>query len=166
MAEEPRAERTVFVDTGYLLALERRTDENHRRALVHWRSLRGRGLPRLLTTTSVFDEVITYLNSHGLHASAVKTGKRLLGSPSVELVRVGDGLFRAAFDLLEDRPDKRYSLTDCVSFVLMRERGISLALSFDRHLRDFPANLGVRREAFAGEPIERATSFQTGCPPR
>jgi uncharacterized protein len=143
VAEEPRAERDVFVDTGYLLALERRTDENHRRALGHWRSLRGRGLPRLVTSTYVFDEVVTYLNSRGLHASAVKTGKRLLGSPSVELVHVGDALFRVAFNLLEGRPDKRYSLTDCVSFVLMRERGISVALAFDRHFE---------QEGFAREP--------------
>jgi uncharacterized protein len=143
VAEQPLAERTVFVDTGYLLALERRTDENHRRALGHWRSLRGQGLPRLVTSTYVFDETVTYLNSRGLHASAVKTGKRLLGSPSVELVRVGDGLFRAAFDLLEGRPDKRYSLTDCVSFVLMRERGISTALAFDRHFE---------QEGFVTEP--------------
>jgi predicted nucleic acid-binding protein len=105
VAEGPSGEHSIFVDTGYLLALERRTDENHRRALGHWRSLRGRGLPRLVTTTYVFDEVVTYLNSRGLHASAVKTGRRLLESPSVELVRVGDRLFRAAFDLLERRPD-------------------------------------------------------------
>jgi hypothetical protein len=73
--------------------------------------LRGRGLPRLVTTTYDFDEVVTYLNSRGLHTSAVKTGKRLLGSRSVELGRVGDRL----------------------SFTLMRERGISVALAFDRH---------------------------------
>jgi uncharacterized protein len=145
VAEQPRAERAVFVDTGYLLALERRTDENHRRALGHWRAFRGRALPRLVTTTYVFDEVVTYLNSRGLHVSAVKTGKRLLGSPSVELVRVSDGLFRAAFDLLERRPDKRYSLTDCVSFALMCERGISVALSFDRHFD---------QEGFVREPQE------------
>ena len=133
MAEGPRAEHAAFVDTGYLLALERRTDENHRRALGHWRSLRGRRLPRLVTTTYVFDEVVMYLNSRGLHDSAVKTGRRLLGSPSVELAGVDDALFRAAFDLLGRRADKRYSLTDCVSFLLMRERGISVALAFDRH---------------------------------
>jgi len=144
VAEGPTAERGAFVDTGYLLALERRNDENHRRALGHWRSMRGRGMPRLVTTTYVFDEVVTYLNSRGLHASAVKTGRRLLGSPSVELVHVGDELFRAAFDLLERRPDKRYSLTDCVSFVLMSERGISVAFAFDRHFE---------QEGFVREPL-------------
>jgi predicted nucleic acid-binding protein len=143
VAEGPRGEHTVFVDTGYLLALESRTDENHRRALGHWSALRGRGLPRLVTTTYVFDEVVSYLNSRGLHASAVKTGRRLLGSPSVELAGVDDALFRAAFDLLQGRPDKRYSLTDCVSFLLMRERGISVTLAFDRHFE---------QEGFVMEP--------------
>ena len=100
-------------------------------------------MPRLVTTTYVFDEVVTYLNSRSLHASAVKTGRRLLGSSSVELVRVDDALFRAAFELLQRRPDKRYSLTDCVSFLLMRERGISVALAFDRHFE---------QESFVMEP--------------
>jgi predicted nucleic acid-binding protein len=135
--------REVFLDTGYLLALERRTDQNHPRAREHWRSLREGDLPRLVTTIYVFDETVTYLNSRGLHASAVKVGGRLLASPSVELVQVGENLFRGAFDLLGQRPDKRYSLTDCVSFVLMRERGISTALAFDRHFE---------QEGFAREP--------------
>jgi predicted nucleic acid-binding protein len=143
VAEGSSVGHSVFVDTGYLLALERRTDENHRRALEHWRSLRGQGLPRLVTSTYVFDEVVTYLNSRGLHTSAVKMGKRLLESSSVELVRVGDDIFHAAFGLFEERPDKRYSLTDCVSFVLMRERGISVALAFDRHFE---------QEGFVREP--------------
>ena len=90
-------------------------------------------MPRLVSTTYVFDETVTYLNSRGLHASAVKVSGRLLASPSVELLHVGENLFRKAFDLLEGRPDKRYSLTDCASFVMMRERGISTAFAFDRH---------------------------------
>ena len=127
--------REVFVATGYLLALERSTDQNHPQALEHWRSLREGEVPRLVSTTYVFDETITYLNARGLHASAVKVGKRLLTSPSVELVHVGENLFRKAFGLLEQRPDKRYSLTDCVSFVVMRERGISVAFAFDKHFK-------------------------------
>jgi predicted nucleic acid-binding protein len=133
----------VFLDTGYLLALELRKDENHPAALSHWRSARQGGLPRLVTTTWVFDEVLTYLNSRGLHASAVKVGRRLLESPSVELTQVGKGLFRGAFGLFGWRPDKRYSLTDCVSFVVMRERGLDTAFAFDRHFE---------QEGFVREP--------------
>jgi predicted nucleic acid-binding protein len=133
----------VFLDTGYLLALELRADQNHRVALEHWRFLKEGGMPRLASTTYVFDETVTYLNSRGLHASAVKVGRRLLASPSLELVHVGEDLFREAFGLLERRPDKRYSLTDCASFVLMRERGIATALAFDGHFE---------QEGFVREP--------------
>lgn len=147
MAEGPAGSaagfREVFLDTGYLLALERRTDRNHGPALEHWRSLRGSGLPRLVSTTYVFDETVTYLNSRGLHASAVKVGERLMASPSVEMIHVGEDLFREAFDLFRDRPDKRYSLTDCASFLVMRERKIATAFAFDRHFE---------QEGFAREP--------------
>jgi predicted nucleic acid-binding protein len=39
----------------------------------------------------------------------------------------------AAMTLLEERPDKTYSLCDAVSFLLMRQRGITDALTTDRH---------------------------------
>lgn len=123
----------VFLDTGYLLALERRTDDNHHKALDHWRSRKQEGLPRLVCTTYVFDECITYLASRGLHASAVKVGHRLLESGSVELVHVSEDLFYRGFELFESRPDKRYSLTDCISFCVMRDRGIMRAFAFDEH---------------------------------
>lgn len=135
----------VFIDTGYLLALERRSDENHEVALAHWRARKEERLPGLISTTYVFDEVVTYLNARGLHASAVKVGNRLIESPSVELVHVDGALFHAAFDLFSERPDKGYSLTDCVSFVLMREREITNAFAFDRHFE---------QEGFTREPPE------------
>lgn len=62
----PSGAREVFVDTGYLLALERRNDQNHPQALEHWRSLREGETPRLVSTTYVFDETVTYLNSRRL----------------------------------------------------------------------------------------------------
>lgn len=54
----------VFLDTGYVLALELSNDQNHRIAVKHWRSLR-RKLPPLVTTSYVFDEVVTYFNGRG-----------------------------------------------------------------------------------------------------
>jgi len=49
----------VFLDTGYVLALELSNDQNHRAAVRHWRSLRKR-LPSLVITSYVFDEVVIY----------------------------------------------------------------------------------------------------------
>jgi len=57
----------------------------------------------------------------------------LLGNPHVEVVWVDEALHQSALALLQQRLDKPYSLCDAVSFVLMRERGISDALTTDNH---------------------------------
>ena len=124
--------KTVFLDTGYVLALELTNDQNHRAALKHWRSLRKR-LPLLVTTSYVFDEVVTYFNSRGHHAKAVEVGQRLLMSPSVQLIQVDEELFREGWRYFQQHQDKDYSLTDCISFVVMRRFKIETAFAFDQH---------------------------------
>ena len=122
----------VFLDTGYLIAIDSANDQHHAAAVAHWRDL-VRSSPQLVTTGFVLDEVITFFISRGRHAKAVEIAERLLNSPSVRLVHVDGELFRAAFEYLKKRPDKRFSLTDCVSFVLMARLGIRKALAFDAH---------------------------------
>jgi predicted nucleic acid-binding protein len=122
----------VFLDTGYVLALELSNDQNHRIAAKHWRSLRKR-LPPLVTTSYVFDEVVTYFNSRRHHAKAVEIGNRLLTSPSVQFVRVDERLFNEGWAYFQLHKDKDYSLTDCISFVVMKELGIETAFAFDQH---------------------------------
>jgi len=58
---------------------------------------------------------------------------QLLTDGEVEMIWVDEGLHRQALDLLFARSDKTYSLCDAVSFVLMRERGETEALTTDRH---------------------------------
>ncbi len=57
----------------------------------------------------------------------------LVDTPDIEVVWVSEQLHREAMQLLQDRQDKTYSLCDAVSFVLMRQRGISESLTTDRH---------------------------------
>lgn len=57
----------------------------------------------------------------------------LLESPSVTLVHVNELLLQRGWEYFQKHADKSYSLTDCVSFVVMGERGISRALAFDKH---------------------------------
>lgn len=83
---------SVFLDTGYLLALELKQDQHHAAALQHWRRVQS-ALPALVTTTYVFDEVVTFFNSRGHHSKAVEVGIRLMRSPSVQLVHVDAALF-------------------------------------------------------------------------
>ncbi len=122
----------VFLDTGYLLALELSNDVNHRAAQAHWQHL-VTALPPLVTTSYVFDEAVTFFNSRGHHQKAVQVGDSLLRSSSVQLVHVDEILFHKGWTLFQQHQDKRFSLTDCVSFVVMRERGITTAFTFDRH---------------------------------
>lgn len=57
----------------------------------------------------------------------------LLNDPSIERVWVDEAIARRAIALLEARPDKAYSLCDAISFVVMRDRNITEALTLDHH---------------------------------
>ncbi|NJN47144.1 MAG: type II toxin-antitoxin system VapC family toxin [Candidatus Competibacteraceae bacterium] len=124
--------RPVFIDTGYLLALEFANDQNHAVAKSHWQALLD-ALPTLITTSYVFDETVTFFNSRGYHAKAVEVGNTLLTSPSVHLIQVDEPLFQQGWKLFQQYQDKRYSLTDCISFATMLNQGIDDAMTFDRH---------------------------------
>jgi len=63
----------------------------------------------------------------------VKIGNDLLTASRIQIVHVGEPLFYEAWDYFAQHADKTYSLTDCISFVLMAGLAISQALTFDRH---------------------------------
>ena len=123
--------KAVLIDTNYLVALELATEQNHQAAVRHWQNLGGR-LPPLVTTTDIFDEVMTFFNSRGQHFRAVKVGNSLRSS-FVELVHVDEPLFDAGWAYFVQHADKQYSLTDCISFVLMAQRRMTSAFTFDHH---------------------------------
>jgi predicted nucleic acid-binding protein len=87
--------RRVFLDTSYLIALEAGDDQHHEAASVHWQNL-SRSLPLLVTTSYVFDEVVTFFNSRSRRAKAVEIGNLLLESPSVNLVHIDEALLQEA----------------------------------------------------------------------
>ena len=122
----------VFLDTGYLLALELKQDQHHVTALQHWRQVQN-ALPAFVTTTYVFDEVVTFFNSRGYHSKAVEVGTRLVRSPSVQLVHVDATLFHVGWTYFQQYHDKQFSLTDCISFAVMHQFGITTAFTFDHH---------------------------------
>ncbi len=124
---------SVFVDTSYWLALELGNDQNHQIAITHWQGILP-ALPPLVTTSYVLDEVVTFFNSRGYHAKAVQVGSSLLHSASVPFIHVDEALFYEGWTYFQRHADKRYSLTDCVSFTVMQKLGIGVAFTFDKHL--------------------------------
>jgi predicted nucleic acid-binding protein len=121
-----------FLDASYIIALELFDDQNHQLALQHWRSLDRKNL-KLVTTSYICDEVVNFFNSRYLHAKAVEIGERLLTSPSVQFIQVDEDLFTEGRRLFRQYDDKSYSLTDCISFAIMKRLNINNSLTFDRH---------------------------------
>lgn len=79
------------------------------------------------------DEVVTFFNSRDRHAKAVEVGNRLLQSSLIQFIHVDSNLFYQSWNYFVQRPDKSYSLTDCISFLVMQQLGIQAALTFDQH---------------------------------
>jgi predicted nucleic acid-binding protein len=125
---------SLFVDTGYLIALEAADDQNHFVATRHWKRLL-KSQPSLITSTYIFDELVTFLNSRNRHAKAVQIGSRLLSSTSIQVIHVDEALFYDGWTFFQKHSDKSYSLTDCISFLLMKRLKIEAVLSFDRHFK-------------------------------
>ena len=123
----------VFIDSSYLFALINKRDQWHATA-ARWRTrVVAAGLRRV---TAQFDlvEFADGLAETPFRSQAAAAVAALQESAIVEIVPTGT-LFDAAFALYRARPDKAWSLTDCASFVAMRERGLSAALTSDRHFR-------------------------------
>ena len=122
----------LFLDTSYLIAVESSDDQHHKAAAAHWRSLL-KSPRRLVTSSYVLVEVVTLLNNRRSHSKAVELGNNLLSSRLFNVVHENEELFYEAWHYFQKYKDKRYSLTDCVSFVLMKKLGIEEALTFDKH---------------------------------
>jgi predicted nucleic acid-binding protein len=124
--------KPVFADTVYWVALIHPNDEWRGPALTAT-SLRSDAL--LVTTDSVLIEVLNFFAEHGEEARlrTVLAVEALLTNAQTEVVPQTHENFLAGLALYKARADKGYSLTDCISMTVMRERSINEVLTHDRH---------------------------------
>jgi len=121
--------KPVFADTGFFLALINPRDQYHRSA-VHWgASLRG----PLITTEWVMVEFANGISSSRHRAHFVKILERLRSQSDSVVVQSTPSLFNQGCDIYSARPDKGWSLTDCISFTVMERESLTEALTGDRH---------------------------------
>ena len=126
----------ILVDSGAWYALSDPRDRNAGLAATAWRRVRNGEFGRAVATDYVLDETYTLLRMRlGVHAVS-GFRDRLARSGNVRVVRVSERDFEEALDLMIAHEDKRWSLTDCTSFVLMRQLVIESAFSFDHHFRE------------------------------
>lgn len=106
----------------------------HARAAAVMRQWQAEGA-RVVTTNYVLAELVALFNNplRMPHAHQVRIIESIKTAPWVQVVHIDPTLDEQAWTLLKTRADKDWSLVDCASFVVMRHRGISEALTTDRH---------------------------------
>lgn len=117
----------VFLDTSYIVALINQNDQYHKQAL---------GLSEkyeyepLITTNVILIEIGNAL-SRKYRQQAIDIIQAIRSSDEVILVELDSILLEKAFDMYKQYEDKTWGMVDCISFIVMNEKGIREALSFD-----------------------------------
>jgi uncharacterized protein len=120
----------TFADTFYWVALIHRKDASHQVVLNFSRGFRS----LLVTTDEVLTEVLAFCSAEeALRKDAGRAVRRILSAAGVRVIPQSRQSFLDGLDLYEARPDKGYSLADCISMQAMRREGISDVLTNDRH---------------------------------
>ncbi len=124
--------RAVFADTSYFIALLSQADALHDRALKRATALAAKRTP-IVTSEAVLIETLDGFARFQHRSIAAELLSELEQDTDVEIVPTSTERFRAAFELYRQRANKSWGMTDCISFVIMRERKIKQALTADRH---------------------------------
>jgi len=119
----------VFADTVFLIAYFNRRDHLHEMAERAVEDIED----AMLTTEFVLLEFADACAGRDLRGLFQAAHESLRASYNVEIVGLSSQLFDRGCRLYRSRPDKDWSLTDCTSFVVMEERGLSEALTADHH---------------------------------
>jgi predicted nucleic acid-binding protein len=122
----------IFADTFYWLALLNPRDDWHQRALEETRTHPNR---YLIVTDGILDKVLNYASTRGslMRYKALMLCTRLIQDPNIEVVPYTPELRASGLELYGQRADKAYSLTDCISMVVMKQMGIDQVLTHDHH---------------------------------
>jgi predicted nucleic acid-binding protein len=123
--------KAVFADTFYWVALTNPADARYQDASSIDDTLTG---ATVFTTDEVLAEFLTFFaGDTWLRNRAAETVLKLLNEPGVCVVAQSRESFLSGLELYRQRPDKGYSLTDCISMQTMRHHGIGDVLTSDRH---------------------------------
>ena len=134
----------IFVDAGYVIALASSRDSLHNRAMAWVAAIRGE---RLLITEYVVLEVLDRLASPPPDRRRAEVfADEARGGAPYEFVPASPALLDAGLDLYRRHRDKAWGLTDCTSFALMRQRGVTRALAHDHHFEQAGFEALMRRD--------------------
>ena len=122
--------KRVFADTHFYIALLNRDDPAHARVRAF---LAGENVETLVTTSWVVVETANAFSKARRRADCGRFLAELSRSGQTKLVPLSEELQRRGLKLFIERADKEWSLTDCISFLVMGDEGLTEALTGDRH---------------------------------
>ena len=128
------ATATYFADTSFWIALSHRPDQHHGPASAWSRHVVERNAS-ILTTEAVLWEWMNALADSATRLMASEGYRRCHQDPQIEVVPFAADTVAAAMRFYEARHDKNWSLTDCLSFLVMEQRQVPRALTTDHHFR-------------------------------
>lgn len=126
--------RKVFLDTSYIVALINPRDQLYQKAVALEQNLHK--IPQV-TTDEVLIEVLTFFSKHGPEMKE-KTSRivlRLMNHKNVTVFEQSRESFLLGLSLYDKRPDKEYSLTDCISMQIMKKHKIQAIATDDHHFQ-------------------------------
>jgi uncharacterized protein len=131
----------VFADTAFYIALLNPRDNLHE--IAHDISRKHRVY--VTTTEYVLVELASHFSHHDNRVWFSQFVKNLEALPSTTIQCASTELFHQGMKLYEERPDKDWSLVDCISFVVMEQQGIQDALTGDHHFSQAGFNVLMKR---------------------
>ena len=121
--------KTVFIDASYYIAVLNTRDQYAAMAAVVAHDY----LQQTVTTALVVTEVCNALSDPRFRQRVCKLIAALDSTSQTDLVYPDESLWNRSIALYASRADKSWSLTDCMSFLVMQDRGLTEALTADRH---------------------------------
>lgn len=118
----------VFADTFFYLALLDKRDPAHERAVAQ-----SKIKQTILTTEFILLELGNACARAEDHADFLALLAGIRASPRTRIVPLDSRLLQRGLGLFAERPDKNWSLTDCISFLVMEDEGVTEALTGDNH---------------------------------
>lgn len=119
----------TFGDTGFFIALIQRSDSLHRRAVAWSRYLQEPIITTDYVLLETFNDLLKPVNRPRVH----RFFRNIARTGNYVIIPASPALQSAGLKLHADRPDQSWSLTDCISFIVMEERRIRRALAYDHH---------------------------------
>ena len=119
----------LLLDTVFIQALLNRRDQYHAQAQAILP--RVRNASEVWVTEAVLIEVSNALSAVN-RTAAVQFIEQCYHTPNLRVVTVDTPLLTRALQLYRERPDKTWGLTDCISFVVMQEQGLTDAVTESR----------------------------------